>query len=131
MPRAVYLREMKKKIRNDLILILVPLLLCVIYAVWVNYSHRTGGYVYVEQAGEQIGIYPLNEDREIIIGDEENYYNILVIKDGKADITAASCPDKICADHRRIAYEGERIVCLPNRLIVRIEKAEQKADIMP
>lgn len=122
---------MKKKIRNDLILILVPLLLCVIYAVWVNYSHRTGGYVYVEQAGEQIGIYPLNEDREIIIGDEENYYNILVIKDGKADITAASCPDKICADHRRIAYEGERIVCLPNRLIVRIEKAEQKADIMP
>lgn len=122
---------MKKKIRNDLILILVPLLLCVIYAVWVNYSHRTGGYVYVEQAGEQIGIYPLNEDREIIIGDEENYYNILVIKDGKADITAASCPDKICVDHRRIAYEGERIVCLPNRLIVRIEKAEQKADIMP
>ncbi len=122
---------MKKKLRNDLILILVPLLLCAGYAFWVNRSHREGGYVYVEQAGEEIGKYPLNEDREILIGDREGYYNVLVIKDGKADIIEASCPDKICVNHRKIAYEGERIVCLPNRLILRVEKDGKQADIAP
>lgn len=130
MPRTVYLLEMKKKLRNDLILILVPLVLCIGYAVWVNYTHQKGGYVYVEQAGKEIGVYPLNEDKEIVIGDGD-YYNTLVIKDGKADITDASCPDKICVNHRKVAFEGERIVCLPNRLTVRIEKTGQKADILP
>ena len=131
MPRTMYKREMKKKIRNDIILILAPLLLCIGYAVWVMYSHQAGGYVYIEQAGEKVGIYPLNEDREILIGDKDGYYNVLVIKDGRVDMTEASCPDKICVNHRKIAYEGERIVCLPNRLIVRVEKDGKQADIAP
>lgn len=117
---------MKSKRRNDLLIILIPVLLCVGYGIWSHFSHKAGGYVYVEQDGIAIGEYPLNEDAEIRFESPGGGYNTLVIKDGKADITSASCPDGICVKHRRIGYEGESIVCLPNRLIARITKVSRK-----
>ena len=45
----------------------------------------------------------------------------LVIRDGKADVTEATCPDHICVKHRPISRAGESIVCLPNRVVVTIE----------
>lgn len=125
---------MKRKIKNDLLIILVPLILCISYALWVNYSHKTGGYVYVEQDGDGLGAYPLNEDVEVTFENENGGYNILVIKDGKADIISASCPDKVCVNHRKIGFEGESIVCLPNRLTVRITKTGEQSsapDLVP
>ena len=125
---------MKKKLRNDLLIILIPLLLCLCYGVWVNFSHQRGGYVYVEQDGEVIGEYPLSRDAEIKLENENGGFNVLVIKDGKADIISASCPDKVCVNHRKIGFEGESIVCLPNRLTVRVIKTEQHTstqDLVP
>ena len=46
--------------------------------------------------------------------------NIIVVKDGKAFVGEASCPDKICKAHRPISKVGETIVCLPNKLTLRI-----------
>ena len=43
------------------------------------------------------------------------------IKDGQADITKASCPDKICVDQRPVSRQGESLVCLPNKVVVEIE----------
>jgi len=45
---------------------------------------------------------------------------ILVIKDGKADMISAECPDHICVHHAPISHKGETIVCLPNRVVVEI-----------
>lgn len=120
---------MKRKIRNDLLIILVPLILCIGYAVWVNLSRQAGGYVYVEQDGDIIGVYPIDEDTEITFENENGGYNVLVIADGKADITSASCPDKVCVNHREIGFEGESIVCLPNRLTVRVIKTEKQTSV--
>ena len=88
----------------------------------------------MEQDGDIIGVYPIDEDTEITFENENGGYNVLVISDGKADITSASCPDKVCVNHRKIGFEGESIVCLPNRLTVRVIKTEKQTsapDLVP
>ena len=45
-------------------------------------------------------------------------FNRLVIKDGKASVESATCPDGICASHNPIHRKGESIVCLPNRVVI-------------
>ena len=44
----------------------------------------------------------------------------VVIRDGKAWVTEASCPDQICMDQGQVSQEGEMIVCLPNRMTARV-----------
>ena len=51
---------------------------------------------------------------------------ILTIKDGKADMTFADCPNQICVHHEAIMNKGETIVCLPNRVVVEIGGAEDE-----
>ena len=47
-------------------------------------------------------------------------YNILVIKDGKANVVKASCPDLLCVHQMAISHTGEQIVCLPNKVVIEI-----------
>ena len=85
------------------------------------------------RAPEDVGVYvgeeeyvrfSVKEDREFLI-ETERGRNRLIIKDGKADVTEASCPDKICVHQSPISQTGETIVCMPNRVIVTIEQAGQ------
>ena len=61
--------------------------------------------------------YPLSEDleKEIVTPYGKN---VIVIKDGHAQITFADCPDGICSSHRPIKKNGENIICLPPKLVV-------------
>lgn len=124
-------KKNKSKIIADLLIIFVPIALCAGYMLWVNFTRQAGGYVYVEQDGVVTASYLLSEDNEIEFKAQNGGYNVLVIKDGKAYIKSASCPDKICVNHRKIGFEGERIVCLPNQLTVRIVKEGNAPDLQP
>lgn len=82
---------------------------------------RSGGNVVkVTVDGEIYGIYSLSVDvtEDIISGEDGSGLNRLVIRDGKAHIESATCPDGICVDHPPIFKSGESIVCLPNRVVV-------------
>jgi hypothetical protein len=126
------LREMKnKKLRNDIILIIIPLVICAGIFGWRVAARQDGEYVCVKQNNTVLGEYPLDKDTEIRFDSENGGYNILVISEGKAEILSASCKDKICVNHRKICYEGESIVCLPNRLMITVESTEKTADLVP
>ena len=64
--------------------------------------------------GESV-IYSLHIDGEYSLNGGTN---TLVISGGKAYMKEANCPDKTCVRSRAISKEGERIVCLPNRIYV-------------
>ena len=72
------------------------------------------------------GKYPLGEDRtvEIRCGDA---INLLVIRDGRASVESASCPDGICVSHRPIARNGESIICLPNKVVISVSSEKTNA----
>ena len=44
----------------------------------------------------------------------------VVSSKGKVWVEDADCPDKICQKHKAISKKGESIVCLPNRIVVKI-----------
>jgi hypothetical protein len=76
-----------------------------------------GSVVTVSVDGKKIAEYPLSQNREYILNGGTN---ILVIENGKAYITYASCPDKVCMNQGKISLSGERIVCLPNKVMIEV-----------
>ena len=90
-----------------------------------------GGTAVVTIDGEEYEQFPLDETIVEKIELPDGSYNVLEIKDGKADITEASCPDGICVDHRKVSKTNQTIVCLPNKVIVTIQDgAEAEVDMM-
>ena len=57
----------------------------------------------------------------------EHGYNLVVVKDGKAEIIDADCPDKICVNHKPISLKNESISCLPHKVVVEIEAGNDNA----
>lgn len=120
-----------KKTANDLLLIAGAILIALIALIICNqYKKITteNAYVVIEINGEEIGRYSLNENRELELETYNGGSNIVVIKDNEVTVTEASCPDKICVNHKAIKYNGETIICLPNRMTVTIESAGEKTD---
>ncbi len=77
--------------------------------------------------GAEAARYPLDTPAEMVLQLGDDWSNRLVIRDGRAYVTAANCPDQICVKHAGISHVGESIVCLPHKLVVRIEGASADA----
>lgn len=116
------------KFRNDVIFIAVLLAVVTVAGLAFFFLREEGASVRVEVDGEVIGTYSLSIDREIEIltGEDKTQRNLLVIRDGKASVTEASCPDGICAAHRSISRVGESIVCLPHRVVITVTGEDAK-----
>ena len=122
--------DKKRKLRNDLIFISAILLLILLTCLVLFIFRTDGDTVTVTVDGSLFGEYSLGKDQEIEIK-TENGYNVLVIEDGKAYVKSASCPDGICSSHRPIEYDGESIICLPNKIVIEIKKqGEKQPDII-
>ncbi|MGN0160979.1 MAG: NusG domain II-containing protein [Lachnospiraceae bacterium] len=64
--------------------------------------------------------------REII--SKDGSVNTLSIEPGRICISAADCPDQVCVHTGWIADSVAPIVCLPHRLVVRIEGNSAKEE---
>lgn len=106
------------KRRNDLLLIGGLLLAAALLWVLVR-PGGTGGWAVVTQDGTETARYPLDTDRTVTLGGEA--YNILQIAGGAAAVIEANCGDHTCVRTGAVSREGESIVCLPHRLVIRIE----------
>ncbi len=109
----------KKSYKNDIILILFFLIIGLGTLVYIQFHGKSGAEVKVSVNNKEYGVYSLDKDQTITIG-EDDWENILVIKDGKANMTKADCPDKICVNHAAISKKGETIVCLPHKVVVEV-----------
>ena len=111
---------MKRKTRNDLILIAGVTIVALAAFAALKLTQKTGAYAVVYQNGTETSRYSLSQDITVRIGDDETY-NVLVIKDGEAQITEASCPNHLCIRQGKISADGEMIICVPNKVVVEIE----------
>lgn len=119
----------KEKLRNDTLLFFA---IIVVFSVliWIfTLTRSEGAYAVVLINGEEKARYPLSKDAEIEIKyDEDESFNILKIENGTAKVISASCPDLICVSHKPVKYNGETIVCLPNKLVIRIDSDKNGVD---
>lgn len=79
----------------------------------------SGKYVQVEVSGNVVETFDLSEDVEREY-DFDGDKNTLVIKDGKATVADANCPDGICVNHMPVHRSGESIICLPHKFVVTV-----------
>ena len=114
------------KIR-DFILILAILLAALLIFLFQTSGKREGSWAVVEINGVETGRYSLGCDGEFALNGGTN---ILTISEGKASVSEADCPDKLCVKQGKIKYTGQCITCLPNKLTVKIEGGEKGVDFV-
>ena len=95
----------------------VAILVSVIF--WTKVGSEEGNMVMIYQDGSLIRELSLETDTEVVI--EGDYENVVTIKDGKTAITRSDCPGTDCVHSGWIHEAGRSIVCLPNRVELRIE----------
>ena len=118
---------MIRKHRLDFIIIGSILLFAFIFVLIIK---KEGKYVVVIFNQTEKSRYLLDEDLEVKLSFGDDKYNILVIKDGKASIKSASCPDQICVRQRSISKVGETITCLPNKTVIKIVGDKSEVDVV-
>ncbi|SFB33026.1 hypothetical protein SAMN05216249_12130 [Acetitomaculum ruminis DSM 5522] len=128
---------MKKNIKkSDIYLILIIAILAIgAFAFQKIYENKTSvgkAYAVIRINGDIYKKLPLDEDTEVKIELKDGNYNIVKIKDKKAYISEASCPDKICVHEGKISKNHQVITCLPNKVTVTIENTDEKdaADVV-
>ena len=113
--------KIKLEKRDKLLIVIV---VCVALCAFLAHQIIGGdgaGKVTVKVNGDLKGTYSLAEDQPIEINGGTN---ILQIKNGKADMTEADCPDQLCVNQRAISRQGESIICLPHKVVVEVESSE-------
>ena len=123
------MNQVNRKSRNDVLFIAVLLLVVALIGAAFFFLRGEGDTVTVSVDGKHYGTYPLHTDLTLSIRTGENgeEENLLVIRDGKAYVESATCPDGICADHKPISREGESIVCLPHRVVITVQTSDGEA----
>lgn len=115
--------KMDKKRKRDLLLAAALLALAGVLYLLLR-PGAAGAWAVVTAEGREIARYPLREDRTVTIGETD--YNVLTISNGTAAVTEANCGDHTCIRTGKISREGETIVCLPHRVVVRIEGGAER-----
>lgn len=77
--------------------------------------------------GGQYGSYSIEEDREIEISSTGGH-NTVLIENGSVRMKSSDCRNQICVGHSPISHSGESIICLPHKLVVKIEGGKE-ADV--
>ncbi len=103
------------------------LILAVILVYWIGMKQlqKEGNSVIVSIGDKTVQTVSLENNQTIQIEGEGEYWVKLQIKDGMADVIEASCPDQICVNHYSISKEGESIVCLPAKIVIRVEEEKK------
>lgn len=91
----------------------------------VQFLKEEGSRVIVRKDSCFFAEYPLSEDGVYRLEWEDGSYNVLTVQNGQAAITEASCPDLLCVHERKITKTRESIVCLPNKVEIFIEGADE------
>ena len=107
--------------KRDIILIASILAIAIALFLIVELTKEEGAGVTVKVDGVKIAEYSLSANGTYPLNGGTN---ILVIENGKAYLTDANCPDKLCVHQGKISMTGETITCLPNKLTVTVYGGE-------
>ncbi len=110
--------------KADVILIISIVIFSAAAYVLIINTRTEGNTVDVVVDGETVAEFPLDEDITYEIPNEYGS-NVLVIENGEAYMIEADCPDQICVEHAGISKSGETIICLPHRIVIRVNGSDE------
>lgn len=120
-----------KRIFTSNILWIILFLVLAIISVLIIFIMKS-----VKTAGKTAKIYSnnrlvrtvsLNNGDEFTIENGKNY-NIIRVRNGKISVCEADCKNQICVEQGEIDNDLFPIVCVPNRLVIRVESETRDVD---
>ncbi len=121
-------KELAKDIfkKGDIILVIILILAVILTAVFATQKEDSFVEVYVN--GNFVCQLELDEDSTIDLKKLKcNVDLILQVKDGKVSVTHSDCPDKLCVSSSAVSSVGGMIVCLPNKVVIKVMPKEVDA----
>ncbi|MCK4591082.1 MAG: NusG domain II-containing protein [Candidatus Latescibacteria bacterium] len=112
---------MRKLLTNSDKILIIALLFLAFASFWVIPGvGKQGRIVLVEQNSKLVKELPL--DKETIVEVEGPLGTTVVkVESGKVRIVSSPCPRKLCVRMGSISKAGEIVVCVPNKVVVRIK----------
>ncbi|WP_035766019.1 NusG domain II-containing protein [Butyrivibrio sp. NC2002] len=110
--------DISRKRKNSILLLCAIIIISFLIYGFNQAFGEKGEMVVISVDGKDIESFPLSEDRKVRIEGYNGGYNDVVIKDGKAFVESADCPDCLCIEQGMIDSAGESVICLPHRVII-------------
>jgi len=109
-------RAFKPK-KGDLLAVALVCALAAAALCWLPALKSGGGFAQIWQDGELIREVPLSVDQTFLV--HGAYTNTVTVLDGQIAVTHSDCPTNDCV-HMGWLRDGGSIVCLPNRVEIRL-----------
>ncbi len=92
-----------------------------IISLFLIFSHHSekGTTIHVYSSGKEVFVMPLSMDTIIEVQGKIGK-SIVQIKEGKVRMLHSPCPLKLCEKQGFISTRGNEIICVPNRIVIRI-----------
>ncbi|MBU2701866.1 hypothetical protein Ga0466249_002993 [Sporomusaceae bacterium BoRhaA] len=74
----------------------------------------------ISVAGKVVKTVKLDGHQEQLTIDGDSGYNIVQIEGKQVRVIESNCPDQLCVKQGWISRSPQQIVCLPNRIVVKI-----------
>lgn len=104
------------KIFLFVLVLFVFLSLPVLGYIAASYSYNSKEIVIYYQGKELKRFTDVNNEEKLKAGG-----CLIEMKNGKARVVSSTCPDKICISYGWIENPSQSIVCLPHRVLIKIE----------
>lgn len=118
---------MKKIFTSNAFWIILFLVLAIISTIiiFIMQSAKTvGKTAEIYSNNKLIKTVSLNKDDEFTIKNGDNY-NIIRVRNGKISVCESDCENQICVKQGEIDNSLLPIVCVPNRLVIRVDSSKQ------
>ncbi len=103
----------------DLLILFIVIVFFAFAADSMLASQGKARYFVIETPGKT---YRYPADREITLEVASGNYRYLIeIKDESVRVRKADCPDRLCVRSGAAGNPGERIICLPGKLVISVE----------
>lgn len=108
--------------KGDVILLAIFLVAVVLTIVFAVGGGDDTVQIYIDgQLKYELGL-DANTEIELLDGDI-----LVVIKDGKVWVEYSDCSEQLCVDSAPLTSSGGMIVCLPNKVVVKVVEREVDA----
>ena len=118
------------KTKTWILLFALLLVLCLGLSVFLLLPGDAAAFAQITSDGTVIKTVDLRIDQEFTVTAPGGGTNTITVRDGKVGVTASDCPGEDCVHSGFVGNSGRSIVCLPNRLEIRIVSAPGDVDFI-
>jgi len=81
---------------------------------------------YIYRDNRLLGVYQLDRQQVVVIGDKARPDMKIEIRDGAIRVAESNCPRGVCKQAGWVRTSGRSIVCVPNRVIIELKGPHNK-----